>query len=109
MSVYVSSREHVIAVLEEGRKNRATSATNMNAKSSRSHCLLLAVITQRDPATGVSKRGKMFIVDLAGSERISKTGVTDGSRLEEAKNINRSLTTLGMVIKVGGYGVGGGS
>lgn len=39
------------------------------------------------------------LVDLAGSERISKTGAA-GLRLEEAKNINRSLTTLGMVIKV---------
>lgn len=36
-------------------------------------------------------------MDLAGSERISKTGAA-GMRLEEAKNINRSLTTLGMVI-----------
>jgi hypothetical protein len=41
------------------------------------------------------------LVDLAGSERVGKTGVTGGARMEEAKNINRSLTTLGIVIKVG--------
>lgn len=40
------------------------------------------------------------LVDLAGSERSSKTGVSGGDRLAEAKNINRSLTTLGIVIKV---------
>jgi kinesin family member 5 len=37
------------------------------------------------------------LVDLAGSEKISKTGAT-GTTLDEAKMINKSLTTLGMVI-----------
>lgn len=36
-------------------------------------------------------------MDLAGSEKISKTGA-EGKRLDEAKNINKSLTMLGMVI-----------
>jgi len=36
-------------------------------------------------------------VDLAGSERISKTGAS-GHLLTEAQNINKSLTTLGLVI-----------
>jgi kinesin family member 5 len=36
-------------------------------------------------------------VDLAGSERISKTGAA-GNTLTEAKNINKSLTSLGLVI-----------
>jgi kinesin family protein 5 len=40
---------------------------------------------------------RLFLVDLAGSEKLSKTGAS-GARLEEAKNINGSLTTLGMVI-----------
>eukprot|EP00981_Chlorochromonas_danica_P011041 scaffold3645_cov244-Ochromonas_danica.AAC.2 len=35
--------------------------------------------------------------DVQGSEKVSKTGAS-GMRLEEAKNINSSLTTLGMVI-----------
>lgn len=37
------------------------------------------------------------MVDLAGSEKVGKTGAK-GIRLEEAKNINSSLTSLGMVI-----------
>jgi kinesin family member 5 len=37
------------------------------------------------------------LVDLAGSEKINKTGAA-GQTLEEAKTINKSLTTLGMVI-----------
>lgn len=38
------------------------------------------------------------MVDLAGSERVSLTGVT-GQQLVEANNINKSLSTLGDVIK----------
>lgn len=40
---------------------------------------------------------KISLVDLAGSERAQKTGAV-GKRLEEGANINKSLTTLGMVI-----------
>ena len=38
------------------------------------------------------------LVDLAGSERVSDTGA-QGVRLKEAGNINKSLLTLGAVIK----------
>jgi Kinesin motor domain len=42
--------------------------------------------------------GIMHLVDLAGSERVSKTGA-EGARLREGVNINKSLLTLGNVIK----------
>lgn len=42
-------------------------------------------------------------MDLAGTERIKNTGAS-GSVLEEAKKINMSLTTLGMVINAIGKG-----
>ena len=41
--------------------------------------------------------GKLHLVDLAGSEKIGKTGA-EGEVLEEAKNINKSLSALGNVI-----------
>ncbi len=43
------------------------------------------------------KKGLLTIVDLAGSERISKSG-SEGLRLEEAKKINISVSSLGNVI-----------
>jgi hypothetical protein len=39
------------------------------------------------------------IVDLAGSERVSKTE-SNGNRLEEAKRINKEITTLGKCINL---------
>ena len=36
-------------------------------------------------------------MDLAGSEKVSKSGAV-GERLDEAKNINKSLSCLGNVI-----------
>jgi len=39
----------------------------------------------------------MNLVDLAGSERVSITGAI-GTRLEESKYINKSLSALGNVI-----------
>lgn len=47
--------------------------------------------------TGKMQHAKLNLIDLAGSERLSKTGA-EGTRLNEAKNINRSLSALGTVI-----------
>ena len=44
-----------------------------------------------------TKVSKISLVDLAGSERANKTGA-QGERLKEGSNINKSLTTLGLVI-----------
>ena len=41
---------------------------------------------------------QLNIVDLAGSERASKTGAI-GTRLKEGGHINRSLLTLGTVMR----------
>jgi hypothetical protein len=43
------------------------------------------------------KVGKLNLVDLAGSERVQRSGAT-GVRLEESKQINKSLSMLGYVI-----------
>ncbi|CAB3400058.1 unnamed protein product [Caenorhabditis bovis] len=97
----VNSFEQISNLLEEGNKSRTVAATNMNAESSRSHAVFSVILTQtlRDLENGFSgeKAAKISLVDLAGSERAGKTGAV-GKRLEEGGNINKSLTTLGMVI-----------
>eukprot|EP01035_Chromulina_nebulosa_P018830 gene18830-24609_t len=92
-----NDREGVLRVIELGKANRASAPTLMNAESSRSHSIFSISVHQKDRNTGRLRKARLFLVDLAGSEKVSKTGAT-GTRLEEAKNINSSLTTLGMVI-----------
>ena len=94
---YNTSFEEVMSLMEEGNTNRSIAKTDMNAVSSRSHSIFIMTITQNDLENFSCKTGKLYLVDLAGSEKISKTGAS-GQTLEEAKNINKSLTMLGMVI-----------
>lgn len=83
-----------------GNKNRSVGATEMNARSSRSHSIFtITVEASEKDSTGEDhiRVGKLHLVDLAGSERQSKTGAT-GDRLKEATKINLSLSALGNVI-----------
>ena len=69
----------------------------MNSSSSRSHLVSIITVHRRIANTGEIRTGKLHLVDLAGSEKVRRTKV-EGERLEEAKNINSSLSTLGKVI-----------
>lgn len=95
--LYMQSPDEVLDVIKAGAVRRSCAQTNMNDLSSRSHAVVLLEITQKDTVKGGSKTGKLYLVDLAGSEKVSKTGA-DGSVLDEAKNINKSLSALGLVI-----------
>ncbi len=97
----LSFSQEIEDLMVEGNKSRTVAATNMNNESSRSHAVFTVVFTQTliDAESGVSgeKVSKVSLVDLAGSERAVKTGAV-GDRLKEGSNINKSLTTLGLVI-----------
>ncbi|KAK1402660.1 hypothetical protein POM88_002265 [Heracleum sosnowskyi] len=82
---------------------RQIGETSLNETSSRSHqiirltvessaCEFLGAYNSSMLAASVS------FVDLAGSERASQT-LSVGSRLKEGSHINRSLLTLGTVIR----------
>ncbi|MGH0132168.1 UNVERIFIED_CONTAM: hypothetical protein FKN15_016484 [Acipenser sinensis] len=94
---FVSSPEEVMDVIDEGKANRHVAVTNMNEHSSRSHSIFLINIKQENVETEKKLCGKLYLVDLAGSEKVSKTGA-EGAVLDEAKNINKSLSALGNVI-----------
>ncbi|XP_077429071.1 kinesin heavy chain-like isoform X1 [Vanacampus margaritifer] len=94
---FVTSPDEVMDVIDEGKVNRHVAVTNMNEHSSRSHSIFLISIKQENVETEQKLTGKLYLVDLAGSEKVSKTGA-EGAVLDEAKNINRSLSALGNVI-----------
>ncbi|KAM8818763.1 kinesin-like protein KIF14 [Rhynchonycteris naso] len=89
--------------LELGSKQRATAATGMNDKSSRSHAVVTLVMTRTQTELvdgeehGHRVTSRIHLVDLAGSERCGSTR-TSGQQLREGVSINKSLLTLGKVI-----------
>ncbi|KAH9606325.1 hypothetical protein KSS87_023132 [Heliosperma pusillum] len=102
----VASPEQVLDLMEFGESHRHIGETNMNLHSSRSHTIFRMIIESRDKA-GDDESGDscdavrvsvLNLVDLAGSERAAKTGA-EGVRLKEGSHINKSLMTLGTVIK----------
>ncbi|KPP59307.1 hypothetical protein Z043_122786 [Scleropages formosus] len=99
----VSSYTDILGWLELGNKQRATAATGMNDKSSRSHSVFTLVLTQTKTEFVEEEEhdhrtiSRINLVDLAGSERCGITQ-TCGDRLREGASINKSLLTLGKVI-----------
>ncbi|KAL9845966.1 kinesin-like protein KIF14 isoform 1-T2 [Geothlypis trichas] len=99
----VRSYSDVQSWLELGNKQRATAATVMNDKSSRSHSVFTLVMTQtkvefvNEEQCDHRLTSHINLIDLAGSECCTKAQTT-GERLKEGVSINKSLLTLGRVI-----------
>jgi len=91
-----TDKEDVERLLGLGELNRTTAFTEMNAESSRSHSIFSVHVTSK-AKDGTSKTGILSLVDLAGSEKVKKSKTT-GLQMEEASNINKSLTSLGRCI-----------
>ncbi|XP_007028491.2 PREDICTED: kinesin-like protein KIN-7O isoform X3 [Theobroma cacao] len=104
----VASPEQVLDFMEFGESHRHIGETNMNLHSSRSHTIFRMIIESRDRtedgdgdtvnSCDAVRVSVLNLVDLAGSERAAKTGA-EGVRLKEGSHINKSLMTLGTVIK----------
>lgn len=100
--VVAKSAEEILKYYEEGNITKKTGETKMNAQSSRSHTIFQIIIESRAESAGEEGEVQVSIlnlVDLAGSENAKDTGAT-GDRLQEGKNINKSLFALSNVIRV---------
>ena len=87
----VSSKAETMELFLERIRERATACTQLNPSSSRSHCVFILTLWNETDSNSI------FIVDLAGSERTKISGA-EGDRLAEANSINKSLSSLGLVL-----------
>ncbi|XP_055546417.1 protein claret segregational [Wyeomyia smithii] len=89
----VRTKTQLRQLMAVAKSNRATAATVGNERSSRSHAVTkLQLIGTHNEKSELSM-GSINLVDLAGSES-PKTS----TRMDETKNINRSLSELSNVI-----------
>ena len=101
----IRTPQELHTLIRDAARLRSSGATGMNKHSSRSHAIIQVVVEQRwlegsedeECRKRRMKKGQLTIVDLAGSERLSKSG-SEGTRLTEAKNINKSIAALGNCI-----------
>eukprot|EP01084_Bolivina_argentea_P155919 271696_1 len=101
----ITNDKQIFDILKHGMGNRNIGATKMNDQSSRSHTIFQLHLESKqnveincDEFDGSVRSSILNIVDLAGSERAKKTDAS-GIRLKEGGHINKSLLTLGIVIK----------
>ena len=75
-------------------------SAQIKCASSRSHCVVTLYVDSEPKNGGRTTYGSVSFVDLAGSERLKETGPwRDKRMLADAGHINKSLYTLGKVIR----------
>ncbi|KAJ7957827.1 Kinesin-like protein [Quillaja saponaria] len=94
---------HLQELLSICQAERKIGETSLNEISSRSHQILRLTVESSarnyiGPENPSTITASVNFVDLAGSERASQT-LSAGVRLREGSHINRSLLTLGTVIR----------
>ncbi|XP_010433806.1 PREDICTED: kinesin-like protein KIN-7I [Camelina sativa] len=98
----LTDRNHLEELLSICETQRKIGETSLNEASSRSHQILRLTIESSNrefsPESSATLAASVCFIDLAGSERASQT-LSAGSRLKEGCHINRSLLTLGTVIR----------
>ncbi|CAB4296217.1 unnamed protein product [Prunus armeniaca] len=96
-------QNHLQELLSICEAQRKIGETSLNETSSRSHQILrLTIESSAREYLGIESSSTLAatvnFVDLAGSERVSQA-LSAGARLKEGCHINRSLLTLGGVIR----------
>ncbi|KAG0749195.1 hypothetical protein G6F23_001256 [Rhizopus arrhizus] len=95
--ICVANRDEAYQVIKMGSSNQAITYTNINTKNPHSHSIMVITIIQKNIDTGATKSSKIFLVDLASLKKVGKTN-SSRQALEETKKVNKSLSTLHMVI-----------
>lgn len=90
----INSKEQLQMLIKKGDTNRKTSATDFNARSSRSHSILQIRLNTIDLVNNTEQNSTLSLCDLAGSERAT----TSLERRKEGSYINKSLLALSTVI-----------
>lgn len=95
----VGSFDKAMGLFKQGDQNRVMAETKLNEKSSRSHTIFRLSLEVSKIVDGKAKTymSQFNMIDLAGSENVSKAK-TDGIRMKEGGNINKSLLALSNVI-----------
>ncbi len=105
----VTDFDSILKALAYGEQQQHVDATEMNARSSRSHTIFRVVVeskerftegvhTNEDEVDDAVRVATLNLVDLAGSESVRHTGAT-GQRQKEGGKINQSLLSLSRVIQ----------
>lgn len=94
----VQNYKDILKLIEKGNRERITASTALNDRSSRSHAVFTLYIKNYNEEKKCFVTSKINLVDLAGSEKLSLSKVS-GNNAKEAIAINKSLSTLGIVIE----------
>lgn len=90
----VKSEHELLSIIQRGDLNRRTGETDFNARSSRSHAIVLVRVCSTNTVTGIETFSTLSLCDLAGSEKAT----AQHERRKEGSFINKSLLALGSVI-----------
>ncbi|KAM0883018.1 hypothetical protein ACQ4PT_031907 [Festuca glaucescens] len=92
-ATYISGNEagKIAREVVKVEKRRAVKSTHCNARSYRSHCMIIVDV----PSVG----GRLMLVDMAGSENIEAVGHTGHEAKSQTGSINRGNTTLKRVVE----------
>lgn len=94
----ISSLKEFETLYDKANNNRSTSATKLNAHSSRSHAIICVRVVIDNRETGESRVGTVSCIDLAGSEDNRRTA-NDKERMTESASINKSLFVLAQCVE----------
>lgn len=94
----ISSLKEFETLYDKANNNRSTSATKLNAHSSRSHAIICVRVVIENRDTGETRVGTVSCIDLAGSEDNRRTA-NDKERMTESASINKSLFVLAQCVE----------